>query len=56
MNNNIIYMLSVVDKLNELNEKINQALGGKLDNVFVGTVILFILVAVAFFGIRELNK
>lgn len=52
----IINFLSIVDRLNELNEKLNDFLGNKMDNVVVGVVILGVIIIIAFFGINELNK
>lgn len=49
-------IITIMDKLNDLNEKINQKFGGKLDNVFVGTVILGLILLITFWGIGELNK
>lgn len=49
-------VLSITDRLNELNEKINAFTADKLDNVFIGTVIFAIILAVTFWGIGELNK
>ena len=52
MHNYHFQIISIIDKLNELNEKINQALGTKLDSVVTGTIVLII----TFWGISELNK
>lgn len=49
-------ILGIVDRLNELNEKINGFLGDKIDNVFVGALIFGAIIFVTFWGIRELNK
>ncbi len=56
MNNYYPQIIGIVDRLNDLNEKINSFLEGKIDNVFVGTLIIGVIIAVAFWGIRELNK
>ena len=49
-------ILSIMDKLNELNDKINDLIGNKIDNVFVGAAILGVIILVAFWGINTLNK
>lgn len=49
-------MLGIIDKLNDLNEKLDKFASKYLDNVGVGTIIFGALIAVAVFGIRELNK
>ena len=49
-------IISITGKLNEWNDKLNQMLEGKMDNVFVGAVIFGLLIVVAFWGIGELNK
>ena len=49
-------ILGITEKLNDLNEKINEMLGSKLDNVFIGTLVLGAILVVAFWGISELNK
>ena len=56
MNNYYPQILRIVERLNELNEKINSFLGDKTDNVFVGTLIFGAIIAITFWGIRELNK
>ena len=56
MHNYHFQIISIIDKLNELNEKINQALGTKLDSVVTGTILLGIILAITFWGISELNK
>ncbi len=56
MNNYYPQILGIVERLNELNEKINSFLGDKTDNVFVGTLIFGAIIAITFWGIRELNK
>ena len=52
----LINIIGIVDRLNELNDKLSNLLGNKLDNVVVGTIIMGVLIAVAIFGINELNK
>ena len=54
--NNYLNIISLKSKLNELNEKINELFGSKLDNVLVGTLVLGIILVVTFWGIGELNK
>ena len=56
MHNYHFQIISIIDKLNELNEKINRALGTKLDSVVTGTIILGIVLIITFWGISELNK
>ncbi len=56
MNNNYPLILSLTDRLNELNEKINGLLAGKTDNVVVGTIIMGAILVVTFWAINELNK
>ena len=56
MHNYHFQIISIIDKLNELNEKINQALGTKIDNVVTGTIILGILIIISFWEISVLNN
>lgn len=56
MPENYIQIVTIIDKLNELNDKINQMLGTKLDSVVVGTIILGLILLITFWGISELNK
>lgn len=49
-------ILGIIDKLNDLNDKLDEFAGKYLDNVGVGTIIFGALVLVAVWGIRELNK
>ena len=50
------YILGIIDTLNEWNEKLNDWAGGHMDNVAIGTVIVFGLFLIGAWGIRELNK
>lgn len=52
----MINFLGIVDKINELNEKINNSIGDKFGNVYFGVAILAVLIIVVIFGINELNK
>lgn len=56
MQGNYIQIVTIVDKLNELNEKLNQMIGSKLDSVLVGSIILGLILLITFWGIGELNK
>lgn len=56
MNNYYPQIIGIVDKLNELNEKVNSYLDGKIDNAFAGTLIIGFIIAISFWGIRELTK
>lgn len=49
-------ILGIMDTLNDWNDKLNALATDKLDNVWVGTLILGILIVVAFFGVQTLNK
>ena len=49
-------ILGLTEKLNELNEKINEMFGSKMDNVSTGTLVLGAILVIAFWGIGELNK
>ena len=49
-------ILGIMDTLNDSNDKLNALAADKLDNVWVGTLILGILIVVAFFGVQTLNK
>ena len=53
---NYFQILGVIDKLNEWNDKLNEFASGHLDNVWVGTAILGVLLIVAVWGVRTLNK
>ena len=53
---NYIYILGIIEKLNEWNEKLDAFSAAHLDNVFVGTIILGVLIAVAYFAIGFFNK
>ncbi len=56
MGNGYIQILGIMDTLNEWNEKLNQFAGKHMDNVLVGTLILFAIIIVAFWAIGALNK
>ena len=56
MNNLYPQVLGIMDTLNEWNEKLNKFAGEHLDNVLVGTVVLFAIIVVAFWAIGALNK
>ena len=50
------YIIGIMEKLNELNEKLDQFSAKYLDNVWVGTAIIGVLLAVAYFAIGFFNK
>ncbi len=50
------YILGIIDILNDWNEKLNQMLAGKVDNVIVGTIIIGVILLIASWGINTLNK
>lgn len=49
-------ILGIMDTLNDWNDKLNAFSAEKLDNVWIGTALLGILIVVAFFGVQSLNK
>jgi len=49
-------LLGIVDQLNDWNDKLNKFADEHMGNVGVGTLLFFALLAVAFFGVAELNK
>ena len=53
---NYFQLLGIVDKLNEWNEKLNGFASEHMDNVWVGTAVLGVLIVVAVWGIQTLNK
>lgn len=50
------YILGVIDKLNDWNDKLNDFSAEHLDNVGAGVVILGIILFVSMIGINTLNK
>lgn len=52
----ILPVMGIIDKLNEWNEELNNFSAEHLDNVFVGTVIIGVLIVIAFWGVQTLNK
>ena len=46
--NKYLSILGIIDTLNELNEKLNKFSAKHLDNVGIGTIIIIVLVVVAF--------
>ena len=56
MHNYYIVTLGIVDKLNEWNDKLNGFASKYMDNVATGAIIGFILLAVAFWAVGELNR
>lgn len=53
---NYTYILGITETLNEWNEKLNGLLDGKLDNVWVGALIVGLVFVVSAWGISTLNK
>lgn len=49
-------ILGVMDTLNEWNDKLNELLSGKLDNVGTGLVVMGVILFVTIIGVRALNK
>lgn len=50
------YILGIMDKINEWNEKLNNFAGKHMDNVWVGAACMGIILLVAFWGVNTLNK
>ena len=50
------YILGIVDKLNDWNEKLNAFAAEHMDNVGVGTAIAGIILVMSIWGINTLNK
>ena len=46
----------IVDKIEEWNEKLNAFAGEHMDNVLIGSLVVGVLIFVAFSGINALNK
>ncbi len=49
-------MLTIIDTINEWNEKLNELIGDKMGNVGIGTLIFFGILLVTFWAIGALNK
>lgn len=49
-------ILGIMDKIEEWNDKLNAFAAEHMDNVLVGTLMLGLLILVAFYGIGALNK
>lgn len=56
MINNYTYILGLMDTINEWNEKLNNFVSGRMDNVAVGTVVIGVILVISVWGINELNK
>ena len=52
----MINVLGLVDKINQLNDKINELLGDKFGNISFRVIVLVILVVIIVFSINEFNK
>lgn len=50
------YILGIVDKLNDWNEKLNAFAAEHMDNVGVGVVLLGAILFISVWGISVLNK
>lgn len=50
------YILGIMEKLNEWNEKLDKFSAENLDDVFVGTLILGGLLIISFGAVRFFNK
>lgn len=49
-------MLSIMDKLNEWNEKLNELVFTKYNNLGTGVIVMAFLILIAVFTIHALNK
>ena len=56
MISNYSFILGIIDKLNEWNDKLNGIASKYMDNVVAGTIIGFVIIVVAFLAVEELNK
>lgn len=56
MINKYSLILDIVDKIEEWNEKLNAFAGEHMDNVLIGSLVVGVLIFVAFSGINALNK
>lgn len=56
MNQGYPLILGIMDTINDLNEKLNKFAGSRMDNVWVGTACIAVIMLVAFWGINTLNK
>ena len=51
-----ISILGIIDKLNDMNEKLNDFAAGHLDSPLVGTIVVIGAFIIAAWGINALNK
>ncbi len=56
MINYYFQILSLVDKLNEWNDKLNEFAAGHMDNVWTGVAIIGVIMVIVVWGINTLNK
>ena len=49
-------IMGLIDILNDWNEKLNQLVDGRFDNVIVGTIIVAGIFVISAWGINTLNK
>ena len=56
MINKYSLILDIVDKIEDWNEKLNAFAGEHMDNVLIGSLVVGVLIFVAFSGINALNK
>lgn len=50
------YILGITETLNEWNEKLNNIVGGHMDNAFIGALVVGVVFVVSAWGINTLNK
>lgn len=50
------YILGIKETLNDWNEKISNLVGGNLDSVWVGALIVGLVFVISAWGINTLNK
>ena len=56
MSNYYVQVLGIADKINELNDKLNNFSTENMDNIWVGVAIMGVLLVLAVWGINTLNK
>lgn len=56
MINNYALILGLMDTLHDWNDKLNGFASDHMDNVAIGTVIVGVLIVIAFWGVQTLNK
>ena len=53
---NMLYVLGLMDTLNDWNEKLNAFASGHMDSVWIGVLVVGLAFVIAAWGIRTLNK